>query len=161
MTFKAYNEKTLRPICSWKKIKKMTEVLMKLLLSIFLGILLYVPGFAAKAPLELSFTADSVNNHSTQYYSYNFGGVRVNWSQYADFYLRNSGNLPLRVRGVYITGSSYWAWSNCPRDLYPGQRCLTRVEFRPWSEGSFYGRLRFAFPDGNIYIDLFGWGVRY
>lgn len=134
---------------------------MKLLLGFIFGIFISLPSFAAKSTLEISLNTQSAQDLATQYYSYNFGSVRVNWSQYADFYLRNNGTSPVQMRGVYITGISFWAWSNCPRVLLPGQRCLARVEFRPWSEGSYFGRLRFAYLGGNIYINLYGWGVRF
>lgn len=134
---------------------------MKLVLSIFIGIFLAFPTFAKSGSVELTVNPATLETQSSRYYYYNFGNVRVNWSEWADIYLRNTGVEPLNVRGVFIMGSAYWAWSNCPNLLYPGQSCLTRVEFRPWHEGSFTGRLRFAFPYDSIYVDLYGWGVRW
>ncbi|ASD63454.1 Ig-like domain-containing protein [Bdellovibrio bacteriovorus] len=134
---------------------------MKLLLSIFLAASLCLPLTTQAAPLEVTVTPSTIETQSHQYYYYNFGSVRVNWSQYADIYLRNTGHEPLYVRGVYISGAAFWAWSQCPNYLYPGQSCLTRVEFRPWYEGYFSGALRFAFPNGSIVVELYGWGVRW
>lgn len=134
---------------------------MKLLLSIIFGLIISMTAFATNNSLELSYNSEEIHPQTTKYYSYNFGSVLVNWSRYADFYLKNNGRSHLNIHGIYILGNSYWAWSNCPRDLAPGQRCLTRVEFRPWFEGFFTGRLRFALPSDNIIIDLYGWGVRY
>ncbi|MNL45150.1 hypothetical protein D3C87_1677700 [compost metagenome] len=137
---------------------------MKLISSLLLGaLLIFSPAsFAKKSPLNLEISSDVLSSKGNRYYSYNFGQVRVNWSEWADFYLRNTGNGPLYVQGVYISGSSaFRSWSNCPAYLYPGQSCLTRVEFSPWYEGYDTARLRFALSGGNIYVDLGGWGVRY
>lgn len=134
---------------------------MKLLLSIFLAAGLYGPLNVNAAPMEITVTPATIETQNHQRYYYNFGSVRVNWSQYADIYLRNTGHEPLYIRGVYISGAAFWAWSQCPNYLYPGQSCLNRVEFRPWSEGYFSGTLRFALSNGNLMVDLYGWGVRY
>lgn len=136
---------------------------MKLLILLTFGIFLNLPALAdvSRNPFEISIAPDAIQEQHNRYYSYNFGTVRVNWSQYADFVLRNTGSSVLHIRGVYISGTSYWAWTNCPRYLRPGQRCLARVEFRPWSEGYYTGRLRFALSYGNIFVDLYGWGSRY
>ena len=112
--------------------------------------------------VNIEISSDALSAQRNQYYSYNFGSVRVRFSEWADFYLRNNGSGPLYVQGVYLqSGSAYRAWSNCPAYLYPGRSCLTRVEFTPWHEGYETGRLRFALGNGNIYIDLTGWGSRY
>ncbi|MEK2645778.1 hypothetical protein [Bdellovibrio sp. BCCA] len=134
---------------------------MKLLMSILLGFFLSHPCFAKSDAVEISVSPSSLSSQSGRYYYYNFGNVRLNFSEWADITLRNTGVEPLNIRGVFIMGSGYWAWSNCPNFLIPGQTCLTRVEFRPWYEGYFTGRLRFAFWDDSIYVDLYGWGVRW
>nr|BFD59917.1 hypothetical protein CKG001_20240 [Bdellovibrio sp. CKG001]BFD63324.1 hypothetical protein BdHM001_20050 [Bdellovibrio sp. HM001] len=134
---------------------------MRNLLSIILTMTLQLPVLALASPVELRVSPTTIEAQSSRYYYYNFGSVRVNWSQYADLYLRNTGQEPLQIRGIYITGAAFWAWSQCPEFLFPGQSCRTRVEFRPWHEGYFSGALRFKFPDGNIIVDLYGWGVRY
>lgn len=133
---------------------------MKLLFIFILEVFFTFPALAAPA-LELSVNPQKIETHSNKYYYYNFGNVRVNWSEWTDIYLRNTGPQPLSVRGIFVTGSAFWAWSNCPNWLAPGQSCVTRVEFRPWHEGSFSGRLRYSLGDGNIYVDLFGWGTRW
>ncbi|UXR63282.1 hypothetical protein EZJ49_09350 [Bdellovibrio bacteriovorus] len=134
---------------------------MKILLSIILTMILQMPVFALASPVELTVNATTIEAQSSKRYYYNLGSVRVNWSQYADLYLRSTGRNPVQVLGVYISGAAFWAWSQCPNYLLPGQSCLTRVEFRPWHDGYFSGALRFKFPDGNIFVDLYGWGVRY
>jgi hypothetical protein len=98
---------------------------------------------------------------SRNYYTYNFGNVQVNYSAYQYFYLRNIGNYPITLYGVYISGTSYWARTNCPPVLNPGFSCTTQVEFRPWYEGYFPGRLRFQLNTGSEIVDLYGWGVRW
>ena len=135
---------------------------MKLLVTLILSLSfsLTVPA-KNNAPLELSVSADSLSNRSTERWTYNFGSVLINTSRFADFYLKNIGSTPLKIRGIYLSGGAFWAQSNCPEFLQPNHRCITRVEFRPWSEGSFYGRLRYVLVNKVIYIDLYGWGVRY
>lgn len=138
---------------------------MKILSSFLMGaFLLLTPAtFAATdSGLSLEISSDALSTQNNRYYYYNFGQVRVHFSEWADFYLRNTGNAPLYIQGVYMqSGSAYRAWSSCPAYLYPGQQCLARVEFRPWYEGYETGRLRFKFSGGNIYVDLSGWGSRY
>ena len=141
---------------------------MKFLSSFLIGALLilspstFAATEAATAAMNFEISSDALTTQGNRYYSYNFGNVRVDYSQWADFYLRNNGNGPLYVQGVYLqSGRAYRAWSDCPAYLYPGQQCLTRVEFRPWYEGYETGRLRFKFANGNIYVDLSGWATRY
>lgn len=137
---------------------------MKFLTSFLMGALLLLnpTTFAAQEPMNLEISSDAISTQGNRYYSYNFGSVRVRFSEWADFYLRNNGNGPLNVQGVFLqSGTAYRAWTSCPAYLYPGQQCLTRVEFSPWYEGYETGRLRFKFSGGNIYIDLSGWGSRY
>lgn len=127
-------------------------------------------GMAATTPtqanndkrLNIEISSDALSAQRNQYYSYSFGSVRIRFSEWADFSLRNNGSGPLYIQGVYLqSGSAYRAWSNCPAYLYPGRTCVTRVEFTPWHEGYETGRLRIAHGNGNIYIDLSGWGNRY
>ncbi len=136
---------------------------MKLLSSLVLGALLaFQPAsWADTSSKELTITTDTITAERNRYYSYSFGQVRVNWSEWADFWVRNNGHSPVYMQSVYVYGSAYRGWSDCPSYLYPGQSCLTRVEFRPWHEGYETGRLRISFSTGSIYIDLSGWGVRY
>lgn len=132
---------------------------MKHLLSIFLGLWISLP-FTSKAQvLELKNPSPALTLKSSRHYSYNFGQVPVNWSRWTEIRLRNNGPGPLIIRGVFVTGSAYFAWSDCPAYLGQGQICNTQVEFRPWHNGYFPGRLRFAFPNESIYVDLVGWGV--
>ena len=99
----------------------------------------------AKA-MNLEISSDAISTQNNRYYSYSFGQVRVGFSEWADFYLRNTGNGPLYIQGVFLqSGSAYRAWSDCPAYLYTGQQCLTRVEFSPWFDGFEAGRLRFKF----------------
>lgn len=111
--------------------------------------------------VELAIDHNHIQTLANKYYYYNFGNVRVHTSQWADIYLRNTGSDYLNVQGVFVTGNAFWAWSNCPNYLAPGASCLARVEFQPWYEGSFNGRLRFKFPGGNVYVDLYGYGRNY
>ncbi|WII71652.1 hypothetical protein QJS83_14380 [Bdellovibrio sp. 22V] len=119
------------------------------------------PPLAPTSPLQISVNNETLKEESNQYYYINFGSVRVHWSRYENVILRNTGAYPVEIRGVFITGSAFYAWSNCPRWLQPRETCATRVEFRPWYDGHFAGRLRFAFSYDNIYVDLYGWGVRW
>lgn len=133
---------------------------MKHLLSIFLGLTICLPMNATAQILELKTPSAALTVKSSRHYSYNFGQVPINWHRWAEIRLRNNGPDPLIIRGVFITGSTYFSWSDCPPFLAQGQSCNTHVEFRPWREGFFPGRLRFAFSSESIYVDLFGWGVR-
>ncbi|KHD89575.1 MAG: hypothetical protein OM95_02240 [Bdellovibrio sp. ArHS] len=132
---------------------------MKMLLPLFLSLFLTLPAVASPS-LEIKTQQGQLETKANRYYSYNFGSQWLHFSRCVDFTLRNTGSQPVQLRGVFIMGSSFWAQSNCPPWLAPGQVCLTRVEFRPWFEGSHHGRLRFAFIEDSIYVELFGWGVR-
>ncbi|XGC79590.1 hypothetical protein ACES2L_09655 [Bdellovibrio bacteriovorus] len=132
---------------------------MKLLIGILLVVTLHSLA-QAKPAVQLSINPEQISAKADKFYYYNFGHVPVNFRERADIYLRNTGDENLEVKGIYILGSAYWAWSNCPNRLGPNQVCRTTVEFRPWHDGYFAGRLRFAFPVDNIYVDLYGWGRR-
>ena len=137
---------------------------MKFFSSFLMGALLvFAPtSFAATEPLTIDVSSSSASTQGNRYYTYNFGQVTINYSEWADFYLRNNGSAPLYVQGVYLqSGIAYRAWSSCPAYLYSGQQCLIQVEFRPWSTGYETGRLRIQLSTGNIYIDMSGYGSRY
>ena len=136
---------------------------MKSLVTLFVSALIYFPAQAKESSpqLEIKINQEQQEIQTQSSYHYNFGGVRVHWSRWADIYLRNTGHEYLPIHNVYVSGSAFWGWSNCPRYLAPGYSCYARVEFRPWHEGSFYGRLRFEFPYRGINVDLYGYGTRY
>ena len=92
-----------------------------------------------------------------QYLTYNYGMTQVGWDQPAAFYLTNNGTTAMTVTQIDISGFSYWAQSNCPSVMNPGDRCIAQVDFRPTNRGFFPGRLTFETTGGNIYIDLSGW----
>lgn len=132
---------------------------MKYLLSIFLT-LFYSQGFAKSSPSVELTTSESKNMHAVaNRYFYSFGNQSIHYSQWTYFTLRNNGAEPLYIRGVFIIGSAFDAWTNCPINLPPQRSCLTRVEFRPWYVGFFSGQLRFAYTNDSTYVDLSGWGV--
>lgn len=142
---------------------------MKLLVGLAFSCLLALPAWSAPLPpvspqaspeqqLQIEIT-DGVAPRQSQYYSYNFGNVQVNCSQWAYITLRNNGYDPVSLYGVSVYGPGFNGWTDCPYYLEGGQSCTTRVEFRPWNPGSYNGRLDFRLSSGNIYVDLFGWGV--
>lgn len=131
-------------------------------LSRILAFLFLLPPVLAKAQfLEVAVAPDFLEIQADQNYYYNFGHAALNTTRWTDIILRNKGPGPLIVRGVFVAGVGFWAWSDCPPYLGQGQWCRTQVEFRPLYEGYFSGRLRFAFTNDNIYIDLHGWGTRW
>jgi hypothetical protein len=140
---------------------------MKLLVSLFLASLVSLSALASEPkkattakPTEIVITNEAQAQNS-QYYSYNFGSIGVNWRISADFVVRNNSSYTLYFNNITISGSSYRAYSGCPYQLYPGQSCVTRVDFQPWYVGYQYGRLGFWFSHGSIIVDLTGYGTRY
>lgn len=133
---------------------------MKLALSLLLVSIASLTNIALANSVEYQINSSQGDTQSSKQYYYNFGSVRVHSSSYADLYLRNTGNDPVHIRAIYISGAAFYAWSYCPNILHPGHRCLTRVEFRPWHEGYHSGALRFKFPHDSIIVDLYGWGWR-
>lgn len=136
---------------------------MKLLFGLALSCLLSLPAWSAppaspQQQVEIEISDGASTQHSRRY-SYNFGSVRVNWSEWAYITLRNTGYGPVSIYGVSVYGAGFSGWTGCPYYLYGGQSCTTRVEFRPWSQGYYNGRLDFRLSSGNIYFDLYGWGV--
>ncbi|MNJ94762.1 hypothetical protein D3C87_124640 [compost metagenome] len=142
---------------------------MKIFLTLALASIIALPAWSSSSPtmpdpttpqdqLEVTIS-DSPATEGHRRYTYNFGNVRVNWSQWAYINLRNTGYSTIRVYHVNIYGSGFSGWSSCPYYLHGGQVCSTRVEFRPWSRGYYSGRLDYILSSGNIYVDLYGWGV--
>lgn len=134
---------------------------MKMLIAISVLIFGLLPTSSfAKQSYQLSVNNQNLKAKADKYYYYNFGHVKVNFRERLNLSLKNTGDEDLNIRAIYISGNSYWAYSNCPNMLPPNQVCYTWVDFKPWHEGFFSGRLRFAFTEDNIVVDLSGWGIR-
>jgi hypothetical protein len=64
------------------------------------------------------------------------------------------------IKGIYISGMHYEAATNCPKILEVGKKCTLRAYYRPTTEGPHWGDLVVYLNDGNIFIRLFGVGIR-
>lgn len=95
------------------------------------------------------------------YYSFNFGPTPVNSIRYTYITLTSTGSGNLYLDDITLWGAGFWGRWNCPRVMPPGAQCSVYVEFRPWYEGNFSGRLTFCTSAGNYIMDLFGWGTRW
>lgn len=95
-----------------------------------------------------------------QYLSYNFGHQFLNSRRYVDYTLTAMGPAPTEIRRINISGMHYDAATNCPKILEAGKKCTLRAYYWPTTEGHHWGNLDVYLNDGNIYIRLFGIGVR-
>ncbi len=100
-------------------------------------------------------------NGLAQYYSYTFPNTPTYYTRYSTFRLTNNANCSVRVYNVFVFGSAFTANTNCYGSLRPGESCYTQVGFRPMYEGYFNGQLQFSLSSGQIYLNLYGWGVYY
>lgn len=117
------------------------------------------------APL-VSFAQDSLvitsgSQKSDQYLSYNFGAVFLMSNAYVDFTVTAKGPLPTEFKRITISGMGYDAATNCPVVLEVGKSCTLRAYFSPHFEGPAWGDFNIYLDDGNIFIRLFGNGIKY
>ncbi|MGE5084788.1 MAG: hypothetical protein ACM3MG_00705 [Bacillota bacterium] len=141
---------------------------MKAILSLFLGSLITVSFSTTQATTTTTLDSPSTSSEivisngpqiNAAYYNYYFGNVAVNSSRYHRFILTNDTGRPVFVNNVVLWGNGFRGWNHCYGWLYPWQRCSTQVEFHPWYQGSYSGQLAFYISSGNIFVNLYGWGV--
>ena len=73
--------------------------------------------------------------------------------------LNNTGNLPITVSGVSVSGA-FGATHNCPATLAVGASCSANVTFGPALSGATSGSLTFATSIGNVAVNLYGTGLQ-
>lgn len=95
-----------------------------------------------------------------QYLSYNFGQVFIPNRASVNYYLKNTGDAPIEIKKITISGAFFDAASNCPDVLEAGKQCLTRIFYSPAFEGFNSGTLVWYTSDNNVYLRLWGQGVR-
>ncbi|MFV8249273.1 hypothetical protein [Bdellovibrio bacteriovorus] len=96
-----------------------------------------------------------------QYLNYNFGTTFVHSARFQDFILTANGPDSTFIRGISVQGSfAYRVDTNCPQILMPGQQCVIRVIFSPSTTGGHWGDVTVHLRESNIYIRLFGNGIR-
>lgn len=94
-------------------------------------------------------------------YTYNFGRVWLNSSQYASYRLTNTGDLPLTFLSASISGADYSASHSCVGVLQPNQVCQFDIRYSPFFTGFSSGRFVLSFvEDLDIVVDLWGEGYR-
>ena len=91
-----------------------------------------------------------------QYRSYDFGNVFVGSRRAVDFVITAYGPGPSVFQGLNVRGPGYDATTNCPRFLFPGQRCLVRAFFWPHQQGNYWGDMTVLFADSRLNVRLFG-----
>ncbi|MFA6109666.1 MAG: FG-GAP-like repeat-containing protein, partial [Candidatus Latescibacterota bacterium] len=71
-----------------------------------------------------------------------FGTADPGRRQTQTLYLTNSGNAPLSVRDLQLSGEGFWVDQAVPLEVAAGQVVPLEVAFLPLSSGSFTGTLR-------------------
>lgn len=104
----------------------------------------------------------AVQPRSADYYSFNFGFVRIYTTQYIRYTMTNTGTTPLTFRRALIGGIGFDAYHSCAGQLMPGQRCTFDISFTPQNEFGHSGRFILSFvEDLDIVVDLYGTGSRF
>jgi hypothetical protein len=124
-----------------------------------IAFLVAVSTFVSQAQGSLHISSD--NQNSDQYLSYNFGSVFLMSNAYVDFSLTAKGPLPTEFKKITIGGMGYNATTDCPVVLEVGKTCTLRAYFSPQIEGPAWGDFNLYLNDGNIFIRLFGQGIKY
>ena len=102
-----------------------------------------------------------MQERQVDYYSYNFGRVWLNSSQYASYRLTNTGSTPLTFLQATISGSGYSARHNCNGVVLPHQVCRFDIRYNPFFVGFDSGRFVLSFvEDLDLVADLWGEGYR-
>lgn len=122
--------------------------------------LFFVPAFSfAAADLKVEVLNADASYAQDQYFNYYFGNRWVNTLSMTDISLTATGDAPVEIRAIEISGMMYGARTNCPAILYPGQACITTVSFQPRFEGNHWGSLNFRLRTHNIFVRLQGTGI--
>ncbi len=94
-------------------------------------------------------------------YSYNFGRVWLNSSQYASYRLTNTGSTPLTFQSASVSGIDFSASHSCVGKLAPQQVCRFDIRYSPFFAGFNSGRFILSFIENlDIVVDLWGEGYR-
>ena len=102
-----------------------------------------------------------IQMRQVDYYSYNFGRVWLNSSQYASYRLTNTGSTPLTFLQATISGAAYSASHNCNGVVLPNQVCRFDIRYSPFFVGFDSGRFVLSFvEDLDLVVDLWGEGYR-
>lgn len=98
-------------------------------------------------------------NKGTEYHSYYFGVNRVHMITSVAYRVTNTGPTPINVISMRMLGTNYGAVTNC-RTLMPNERCLFRIDYRPFFEGYHTGRLILSFDQNStIQVDVSGQAI--
>lgn len=100
--------------------------------------------------------AGSAGNQSM---SYSFGQVARNSRVSVAYKFSNTGDLPLNINEISIEGPGFDADHNCPAILPKKGSCLTWIYFWPAWEGFHTGRLIWSTAEGDLVLNLSGFGV--
>jgi len=73
--------------------------------------------------------------------------------------LTNTGNTPLKVTGVAVSGATFVVTHNCPATLDVGASCSANVTFSPTTMGGASGSLAFNTAAGQQLVVLAGTGL--
>lgn len=92
--------------------------------------------------------------------SYSFGHRFLYSRSFVDYILTAMGPEPTEIKRINIRGIHYDVATNCPEILEVGKKCTLRAYYQPTMEGHHWGDLDIYLNDGNIYITLFGVGIR-
>lgn len=140
---------------------------MKILTSVFLGLLLTCPvfgyeeeGVAGVDEVYVINVSDEATTLDRDYY-YNFGRVRLFEERRATFFLRNNSGFPMYINDFDLSGPPAFDYAeNCPQILFRGQQCRIRVFFQPRSVGVKRGELQIELtPQEDVVLNLRGRGV--
>ncbi|BEV69658.1 hypothetical protein AB1A81_15210 [Bdellovibrio bacteriovorus] len=140
---------------------------MKILASVFLGLLLASPVFGYEDDIETDLNevyvinvTDEATTLDRDYY-YNFGRVGLFEERRATFFLRNNSGLPMYINDFDLSGPPAFDYAeNCPQILFRGQQCRIRVFFQPRTVGLKRAELEIELtPQEDIVLNLRGRGV--
>lgn len=117
-------------------------------------------GWAPNSGPIAVFSPDEYGNIKVNGGTMNFSTVWMTSSSITETYITNTGNKPLTISSVSVTGASFSIQSNnCGTQLSPGVKCRVIVKFAP-KAASNTGTFTFASDsrNGNLSFNLTGNG---
>ena len=137
---------------------------MKMFLLLITSTLISFSALAQTIEIQVSEGAAAklqMQDRKVDYYSYNFGRVWLNSSQYASYKLTNTGSTPLTFLQATVSGIDYSASHSCNGTLLPNQVCRFDIRYSPFFAGFSSGRFVLSFvEDLDLVVDLWGEGYR-
>jgi hypothetical protein len=111
---------------------------------------------------DSAISIESTENKEVDRLFFNFGLISVGAYRFQNFYLTNTGRVPLFFRSARLSGPGFFVRHNCGGVLPIRGQCNFTIEFSPFYEGMYSGQFMMSFDPGySVIVNLQGQAFRY